>query len=78
MLTFFPNSLEILQLFMHPFSGTDKSFFPPCAAQFSVSRVRERESEGEREIESVHPSPHTQQRSVSAGVRDRQKGERGW
>ncbi len=31
--------------------------------------------EGEREVEPVHPSPHTQQRSVSAGVRDRQRGE---
>lgn len=77
MLTFFPNSLETLQLFTHPFSGTDKSFFPPVQRSSALAGG-ERESEGEREIESVHPSPHTQQRSVSAGVRDRQKGERGW
>lgn len=31
--------------------------------------------EGELESWSLRPSPHTQPRSVSAGVRDRQRGE---
>lgn len=65
MLTFFPNSLETLQLFMHPFSGTDKSFFFfPCAAQFSVSRVRERERARGRESSSLCTHPPTLSRGV--------------